>query len=246
MDVNIPVMQDTLDRLTAKIDRWGQTSWCRIPGGADQITDADIEAGRYHDFELPAEFIEWWRTPEAQALRNWDNNVVPIADCGTSFCVAGDVCVANGYTFVAAPGTLHASHVVKNERLLDALTRGRRRELGDNESAPFVAQRLLGIDRLESDVLFSQFRSLPEIWGVAYAVTGGEITLPETLPASTNHNLFGNDVDQHPTATATETRRQIFTALLDLARDIGTNRTDTWARLATEELDKLDRAETSV
>lgn len=237
MTVNIEAMQDTLNRLTEKIDRWRQSTWSWVPDGVDPITDEDAAKGTYHDFELSQEFFEWYNSEEAAPRKEWGDLFLPIADCGTSFCVAGDVCVANGYTFVAPIGEKYAGQVVKTKELETALRDPdgiRERDHG----ADVVAQEILGLTYSEASVLFHQTRSLPEIWGIGYAITGGQLRLPETLPESTRRDGFGDSVLVSGTTNAIETRRAIFNAL----RSVGETNAD-WRHLARRELDKLSTVE---
>lgn len=233
------VMQDTLNRLTAKIERWRQNTWCGIPGGADPISDENIESGTYHDFTFSPELVEWFNSPDGRMRRSWGENVVPVANCGTSFCVAGDVCVTNGYTFVAMVGSIHAGAVVKTDELDETLRMSRFNLAGDVKYDPAtVAATILDISRGDANVLFHQSRSLAEIWGVAYALTDGEITLPETLPDTTKRDFDGDEVPDAGTATAIETRRKIFEAL----REIDGKR-ESWDVIAERELAKLGAVE---
>lgn len=233
MTVNDEKLQDTLDRLTAKIERWNQGRWCSVPSGIDPITEDDLESLSYHDFPLTPEFVEWFRTEApSQDPDHWYSKIMvaPIADCGTSFCVAGDVCVTNGYTFMAEVGDRSASSVVPNDQVLDVM---RSLNLGKvGQPAEQVAQELLGLTTQQANVMFHVSRSLPEIWGLAYAITDGAITLPETLPASTRIDPnTGATVDIPATETAADTRRSIFTSIKNFWP---------WGELAQRELEKLN------
>lgn len=234
---NVSALQDTLDRLTADIARWDQSTWCRLradagTGAADPLTPANLETLRYHDFKLSDDLVAELRHQDADTLRD---NIVPIADCGTSFCVAGDVCVNNGYTFVAKPGDPSTVSVVLTRELELVL-----RENFDTDtlqSAPYVAQEILDLNHAEANTLFVGNRSLPELWGLAYLYTDGEIVLPESLPESERWDsdlLFKSEV---PAVPAGEVKRTVLEAALAVAEDrFATN----WVTILRQYLNEID------
>lgn len=239
MTANTAIFQDTLDRLTGDLTRWRQSCWASIPdGGVDIITEADIAAGRYHDFELSPE-TQQALLERLNYVSDLDGQLLPVANCGTSFCVAGDVCVNNGYTFMAEPYEHTATRVTPTSMINIALIDNTYDVLLD---ADVVASELLGVTTFESNALFAMWRTLPEIWGIAYALTDGAVTLPEKLPASRAVDRFRDNLkyDVPATETAVETRRAIFTGLLSVGKIYGN---DLWVDVARHELSELSESE---
>jgi hypothetical protein len=242
MTANVEILQDTLDRTTRDISRWWQANWATIPGGADELTEEVIETGQYHDFVL----TEYTR----QVLRDrlstdpWElaGHVVPIANCGTKYCVAGDIVVNNGFTFVGEANDNTATYVIETDRVNEALQQN---SWATFRTAEDVAADLLGIGTSEAGTLFAMWRSLPEIWGIAYALTDGALMLPEKLPETMQRtrNLYVNDVEIPATETAVETRRAIFKGLMSVGLSAGQTG---WVHLAARELDVLPPATVTV
>lgn len=217
--INLPALQDTLDRLTANISRWDQAGWCRLradvgTGEADPLTPENLATLRYHDFKLSDDLVAELGNQDPDVLRE---NIVPIADCGTSFCVAGDVCVSNGYTFVAKPGDGSTVAVVLTREL--ALVLRENCDPDALQSAPYVARDILGFSALQANAMFVGNRSLPELWGLAYLFTDGEIVLPESLPASKRWDAGLLDQFDVPAVPVGEVKRTVLQAALAVARE---------------------------
>lgn len=228
---NVPEIQAALDRVTTEIERWTQDRWCDLAGEVDAITENHLETLTYHDFELTPEFAAWYRDLGSHAKSYVP---LPIADCGTSYCVAGNVVVANGYVFMGEANDTSASRVIKRDRVVEFM-KTRSTAVENLRDAPSVATEILGLTQMESTMMFAHNRSLPELWGIAYAVTRGQITLPETLPESTYVGFNGAHTVP-ATDTAIETRRVIFEALKNVAR---VDSWYDWQEIALRELDKL-------
>lgn len=199
-------LQATLNRITTDIDRWGQGHWCWIPGGLDYLDDAAMEkadgTADYHGFTLPAEAHKGYR--------------VPVADCGTSFCLAGDVAVSNGYVFVADEGEEVATLVVRENKLAEYFRLGRDAQSETEEVVECVAERLLGLlDVPDGYALFDSSNSLITLWAMAYALTNGEIELPvDGLPEVPHRNRNGNTPS--PAVAGDELEGVILTRLHEL------------------------------
>lgn len=181
-DAQVAILQATLDRITTQLERWGQGSWCRIPGGADRLTPAHLKAGEYHGFPLTPETVAALTEKQDHELRYLH---VPVADCGTAFCVAGDIAVHNGYVFLTEQGSYEAATVVPTSMLQEVMTDpGVIWQLRRDKTSPSrVAAEILGLNEDSGiNYMFGGSRTLPEIWGVAFQVTDGRITLPDTLP----------------------------------------------------------------
>lgn len=190
-DEGVAVLQASMDRITTNLARWNQNAWCDLNGEAEPITEAHAEAGRYHDFELPAELI-------AEISRTGDRSEgwVPVADCGTAFCLAGDIAVNNGYTFVTQVYADGANDVVRTVDLPQFLCNSMTvRE----QSASAVALDLLGVPYGCGNVrqMFAAENSLLDLWAYGYAFTEGRLRLPESLELHRGTTLSTkNEIDR--------------------------------------------------
>lgn len=176
MSANVATLQDTLDHLTTQLDRWYQGDYCKVNGEVEPLTNEHLEAGVYHDFELSPELVDVLRK-KSDSERSY--MPLPVADCGTSLCVAGDAAVRNGYTFVAAAFDSSSSQVVKTtdvERYIKDPYAVSAQEAWE------VGREVLGLDYTNATRLFSGQRNLIEIWAIAFAASGGQLKLPDALP----------------------------------------------------------------
>ena len=182
----VAVLQASMDRIMANLARWNQNAWCDLNGEAEPITEKHAKAGRYHDFELPAELIA-----EINRTGVCDSGWVPVANCGTSFCLAGDIAVNNGYTFVTQVWADGANDVIRTVDLPNFL-RGSDDVM--ERSASVVALELLGVP-YDSSVrqMFSADNSLLDLWAYGYGFSEGRLRLPESIPEGYDDALTGKD-----------------------------------------------------
>lgn len=176
---NVDELQASLGRLTANVDRWKQRNYCTITGddGIDQLTDEHLETGVYHDFELAADLVKKLRLRRDSGSRY---TLLPVANCGTAFCVAGDVDVHNGWTFVGSPHDTYTMHVIPTSDVPQMLEDGYADHVRE---AHHVAREVLNVSDADATTLFAPDNSLVRIWTFGYALTGGRLTLPDALPA---------------------------------------------------------------
>lgn len=206
---DVPKLQDALDRLTANIDRWKQENYCHIAGGVDKITESHLEAGVYHDFVLEPETVEALRSKDFE----WPYVGVPVADCGTAFCVAGDVVARSGWTFVARVNDYSATTVVPTSQV-NALLRGATDV--DKRDVDSVARETLRLLSYEAGRLFHSENTIFDIWAIGYWISKGTLRLPDSLPETTND--FDDGIVVTPAlATAHEVRVAINGALARMA-----------------------------
>jgi hypothetical protein len=206
---NVDELQASLDRLTANVDRWNQGNYCTVNNdgeGVDPLTDDHLEAGTYHDFELSAELIAELRAKRGTGRRNYAEHMLPIADCGTAFCVAGDVAVHNGYTFVALPHEQTTYRVVPTSSVPRVFTTPDPFDI-DMRDASVVAREVLNISSSDASRLFSSGNSLFTIWALGYGLTGGRLKLPESLP-------HANNGDSHMITPALDTAQDVRDAIM--------------------------------
>lgn len=178
-DEGTKILQAALDRVTANPEGWYQGSWCYIPDEVDPITREHAEAGVYHDFVLPESLIA-----EIKSEGTKQYGYVPVANCGTAFCLAGNIVVHHGYTFVGSPFSDAASAVVKSDEVTELL-RNYNSDGVRMYSASNAALELLGVDDTLNDskvrVMFNGSNSLLDLWAYGYGFTGGKLKLPESL-----------------------------------------------------------------
>lgn len=125
----------------------------------------------------------WIKTTQP-VLTRWNQHpVVPEVDCGTSFCVAGEALVKNGYTFVGWSNELVFDHVVKNEHV-DMFLKGG--DVVDTILAKEAAADVLELTKGQADALFYSENTMKDIFVLANLFTDGEIVIPESLPAHEN------------------------------------------------------------
>lgn len=177
--MNVPALQHVLDHITENIDSWQQGDYAYVPHGADRLTERDLKEGVYHDFVLEPETVEYLRGKISDRLVNVE---VPINTCGTAFCVAGDLAVQNGWTFVIANRNSAASTVVPTP-LVNAFLRDEH-EAVNTRAAHDVAREILNVDRDDARSLFAGSNSIFDIWMIGYALSDGRLTLPDSLPAT--------------------------------------------------------------
>jgi hypothetical protein len=182
LEPNVAVIQETLATVTARLGRWDQANWCRVPGRVDRLRASDLDAGVYHDFELDAETVAYLRQ-EYENFRSLPIRL-PIADCGTSFCVAGDVAVRHGWTFVGHAGEATSEQVMPT----DAINPFLRGEVTPVHNVSRVAATILGLSGADAHMLFSGNNGLLDIWAIGHAVTGGQLVLPDELPDTSYTN----------------------------------------------------------
>lgn len=206
---NTSELQGALDRLTANIERWEQSAYCRISGGVDELTEDHLAAGVYHDFVLEPETVE--------ALRSKSHGLpisnLPVADCGTAFCVAGDVVTHAGWTFVANASNSSAAYVVRKTEVNALLRDSNSVQVRD---ADVLARETLGLTSRESGRLFHSDNTLFDIWALGYWVTDGALRLPDSLPETTMFHGEG-DVITPQLKTADEVRAAIHVTLARIA-----------------------------
>lgn len=206
---DVPKLQDALDRLTADIDRWKQENYCHIAGGVDKITESHLKAGVYHDFVLEPETIEVLRTKSVE----FPYIGVPVADCGTAFCVAGDVVAHSGWTFIARATDSSTTTVVPTTQV-NALLRGASNvTVRDVDN---VARETLRLLSFEAGRLFHSENTLFDIWAIAYWISKGTLRLPDSLPETTS-DFDEGAVITPGLATAHEVRVAINGALARMA-----------------------------
>lgn len=217
---NVEPLQRALDTITLDIVAWNQGSWCTLTGGGkiDPITEENVEAGTYHDFEL----TDYVRTALIEKISDGAprDGYAPIGTCGTALCLAGHLCVQNDFTFVGYVGDVTASHVVPNDQIADVLAG---KMLWGRMSASDAALKVLGVHG--SSVvrqLFSGSLSLPQLWGYAYALTNGALRLPDTLPHVTAFQGFANEsiTEARRTSPATTTRSETIELIVDAMRSL--------------------------
>lgn len=209
---NAAVLQETLDRLTARLDRWGQSQWCLLTGDqpVEAITEADLEAAVYHDFELEPETVAALRTQLEQRSDDFflEFKPLPVADCGTAFCVAGDISINNGWTFVTRVGARVASDIVRT----DDVNRMLRGEYVERAHPGNVAQRILNVNNEAGNALVRGDNQFITLWAVGQLITGDRLTLPDSLPAS--HLRFdGSNEDGEVITAAQETPADVRRAV---------------------------------
>lgn len=181
---NVPEIHGALTRLTANLARWNQGAFCDIPDGVEGVTDEHLETGLYHDFRLAPEVIEAFKDrAERYSLYS---QMLPIADCGTTFCVAGDVAVTHGYVFVATEGDDVASQVVPFDRLDEFLVHSNGWGNPVHPRQAFdVAQHILGLSYMNAMRLFDGSCTLIDVWAIGFGITQGHLELPAALPETT-------------------------------------------------------------
>jgi hypothetical protein len=162
--LNIPMLQAELDRITANPERWDQGGWASLRQDI-QPEEVGVSDGL------------------AEASLPGDHDWLPVVDCRTAYCLAGGVAAHNGYTFIVPEASdLDASYVVR-----DTILAGRnsiRVEHGGGDPrqlASDVARLLLGLNHDEADDLFHADNTLLELWTLAEALTDGEIQLPSEI-----------------------------------------------------------------
>jgi hypothetical protein len=167
-------LQAAMNKITEDTKRWGQNLWCGIPGGIDNDVKVNEDGtATYHDVVLPAEMID------AVKLGR-DSIKLPVADCGTSYCLAGHVAVQNGYTFVGHIGDDSANAMVRTLDLGRYLRSGYHERVDMERYAEYVGTELLGLKGVsDGTCIFDGCNTLLQLWAMAYALTGGTITLPE-------------------------------------------------------------------
>lgn len=127
-----------------------------------------------------------WARLTALAGRTPDS-FEPVPSCGADHCLAGNVAILNGFTFVTEPGRLSTDYVVPNERLTGGpLTEDDLLYIAD------VAAKILGLDQDRAHRLFFAGNRLVELWALAWAYSGGVLTLPETLPQTHDDGRYLN------------------------------------------------------
>lgn len=170
--VNTKLLQETLDFLVANLDRWDQTHWFTRP-----------------------------TTPEMEDAFGNEKEVVEV-DCGTSFCLAGAVCLNNGFTFVAYEDSPTTSSVVPTDLLEKWKNQNYRFEY--EESANDQARLLLGLDLSQSEDLFAAPNSMVDLFATAWVFTHGKIKIPGVMPAhvDSQHGHIDEDRDFPATVAA--------------------------------------------
>lgn len=208
---NVPPLQRSLDRITADVSRWNQGQWCRLNGddGADQLTVAHLDAGVYHDFVLEPETIEHLRGEVYDGSNRicTPNYGLPIADCGTAFCLAGDIAVSNGYTFLAEANSPISATVTKK----DAVNRALRGERVRTEYPSDVGRWILNVTGEMGSMLWRGDNTFIELWGLGQLLTAGRLTLPDSLPAT--YTREGNDDNDTVLTVAQETPDEVRSAV---------------------------------
>lgn len=172
---NVDELEAVLQLITDDQKRWEQGRFCQVPEGVDDITEDHLAAGVYHDFVLSPEVVE--------ALRDrWRNLYAPVANCGTALCVAGHVSVRNGWTFIARTGEDSASRVVPTSQVDLLLKHGCYSDEVDTKESADVAREVLNVPHSEASALFAGGNNLVDLWALGYAITGGRLKLPTSLP----------------------------------------------------------------
>lgn len=229
---NVPALQQVLDHVTANIDAWRQSDYAWINNGVDVLTEKHLEAGVYHDFVLEPETVAYIRERRTDGL----HSSLPVGTCGTAFCVAGDLVVQNGWTFVVNAYSYGASRVVPTP-MINRYIRGEF-DIDDDDNnvereSDHVAREILNISGLDARRMFAPNNSIFDIWAIGVVVSGNRLTLPDALPEVRRDD--GGDVDDGevgalvtPAVTSpAEVRDAINTAIAGLAIDYGD---DTFAR----------------
>lgn len=173
---NVDELAAVLTHVTTDQKSWEQNSFCTVPDGVDELTESDLKAGVYHDFTLSAEVVE--------SIRNrYATYHLPIANCGTALCVAGHVAVRNGWTFIASYGADSASKVIPTPQVNTLLAGGwHGNDDLDVRDSGEVARQVLNINQHDANALFAGGNTLLDLWAAGYAITGGRLPLPDSLP----------------------------------------------------------------
>lgn len=137
----------------------------------------------------------------------WDQSTwISRGSCGTTACLAGNTVINAGYLPVYARHGLRTDLVTTNRDLVRAgPLHVLLQEFDDDqvESVRDVAQRLLGLDDAEANLLFDGGSNLYELWAIAAELTRGEIEIPASV--SEEHEAFsvvptGTDVRRRENA----------------------------------------------
>lgn len=113
------------------------------------------------------------------------------ADCNSVMCLAGDVAVNNGYTFVVRPNSNVAEEVISND-LIDRMLAGDQDAMEEIRMAERVGAELLELDDDEAQWLFGSDNSIVDLWAMAWVLTEGQIKLPEKLRVTHHDWLYHN------------------------------------------------------
>lgn len=218
-DAGVAELQATLDRITADPTLWGQTNWASVGGGAgvvDKPTLADVEAGTYQGFALPDAVRDTWRRWLTDDQFSYFSRL-PVANCGTTFCVAGDVVTRNGWVFVADQGESVAARIVHEDKLSEYLAWGGAAVADEPDE---VAVDLLSLTSNDADKLFALWNTLPTLWAYAYAFSEGRITLPAALPEVTSwrDGVRTNNEPSPAVANPADVRSLILNVMRELWR----------------------------
>lgn len=209
-DLNLELLQTTIDRIIADISRWDQSLWCNLHGDVDTMTVLDLKAGVYHDFTLEPRTID-----ALKELVNSDGTVstefLPVADCGTAFCVAGDVAVATGHTFVAERFA-HSAWAVVPTAKLQPFMRGEPDENGHRITpldVDIVARDELRLSKYHANALFDGGNDIYQVLAVAFLLSQGRLVLPDAVPAKLDRF---NETITDSADTPAEVRRAVMRA----------------------------------
>lgn len=209
-DLDLELLQTTVDRIVTDIDRWNQKFWCDIRGEIDLLTEDNLDTGVYHDFTLEPQTIE-----TLKSCVNSDGTVttsfLPVADCGTAFCVAGDVAVMTGHTFVAERFSNTAWGVVPTAQLQPFLRREPDEDGHDimPVEADVVARRALRISMYHANLLFDGGNDIYQVLAAAFLISQGRLVLPDAVPAKRDKY---NDLVTSATTTPENVRRKVMRA----------------------------------
>lgn len=154
--VNVERLQKALDHITEHPEAWDQDSWGSVFDDSDENVVKQYES---QDGDAPADERTVWNA------------------CVSAGCVAGHVCLQNGYLFITSPWSNATSSVINVNDLEDP-------EITEPEafSIEQLAAELLGLMPSEADWLFKATNELIDLWCIAFHLTAGEIQLPDGLP----------------------------------------------------------------
>lgn len=130
------------------------------------------------DVPLLQKALDWataeWRVALTGGISDWNQEYF---FCNTGCCVAGWTAQALGWsptsTFLSY-GDL-VGGVVKD---------------GEKDNASAVAREALGLTGREGQTLFDAHNDIYDLWGIAHAVTGGEVEIPEDLQSHVSTELY--------------------------------------------------------
>lgn len=164
----IAELRKVLEHVTAHPEEWDQLRYATI-WLEDGVT------------------LPWWRYNDLTRVeRDIHRARVAGASCQTAYCVAGHVAVTHGWQPLWKDGSsfLKQDDVDRYRYQVRVTTN----EVVDDDGVPRpvadVAREVLGLTYAEAQCLFEANNDLSQLWDLAHAITGGEVTHPTLVDAA--------------------------------------------------------------